>query len=824
MKRKLDKLEALYRLNESILSDLNMNRLLEKVLDIIENTLGFDSCAILFLDNQSSELYIRAARGYTPEAIKTFRTTVGGRGITGHAAQTRQPLFIPDLRAEPRYIPGVDGARSEICIPLVTSEQFLGVLDIECRREFSFSQDDFDILVIFSSQIAVAIGHAMTIEIERRSASRLQIINEIRNRISLNLGMDRMLAVVARSIVEFLGFSGIRIFLWNPDEKRLQCAAVAPEGEAGEHPGEGIDPIVEQAFRDNRETSVSHPAAEDLADDALQRIGHAMPIRIQANPIGVIHLCTSNRGPMADKDRLVMEALCEHLGAILKDVISYAEATKKSKHSEVIQKIGQVTIQSFDYKVFINDIVQYIQDAFGYDHTGIFSFEKLSQQLELVSYAGSPPPGASVGDKFPLDEGIIGLVARSGQHHLCNDVLREARYRGVLLHTKSELAIPIRNEEEVFGVLNIESSRLNQFDKSDVEIFSRIADHICYTLVNAELFKQKTTAHNLLLNLNALSRRINSSFDLKKCIGAVVKWLPFYMNCRLCSIFFHVPEEKKLVLMGHNLPEVKSVDPISLESAGDNLMTRVIRMKRSVYIQDIESDLSIQNKPYYQTKSFLNILLRSRDRVIGVLNLTDKIDGTPFSSQEFHLACSFAQHLSVAVENCEKYQKILELSITDGLTGLYVHRFFQDTLSREIARAKRHENALAVIMMDIDDFKLFNDRFGHQIGDVVLREVAILIRNGLREYDVAARYGGEEFALVLPNTSLSQAKALAERLRSRIASHVVPQGQKKLRVTVSQGVCELLPDMNKAALIEAADRCLLQAKKEGKNRVVAWAG
>lgn len=824
MKRKLDKLEALYRLNESILSDLNMNRLLDKVLDIIENTLGFDSCAVLFLDDKSSELYIRAARGYTPEAIKSFRTTVGGRGITGHAAQTRQPLFVPDLRAEPRYIPGVEGARSEICIPLVTSEKFLGVLDIECRREFSFSQDDFDILVIFSSQIAVAIGHAMTIEVERRSASRLQIINEIRNRISLNLGMDRMLAIVARSIVEFLGFARIRIYLWNQEENRLQCTAVAPEGEdAGQTDGE-TDPIVEQAFRENREASVSRPAAEDLADDALQRIGHAMPIRIQGNPIGVIHVSTSNRGPMPDKDRLVMEALCDHLGAILKDVITYAEATKKSKHSEVIRKIGQVTIQSFDYKLFINDIVHYIQDSFGYDHTGIFSFEKLSQQLELVAFAGSPPPGASLGDKFPLGEGIIGLVARSGQHHLCNDVLREERYRGVLLHTKSELAIPIRNEDEIFGVLNVESSRLNQFDKSDVEIFSRIADHISYTIVNAELFKQKTTAHNLLLNLNALSRRINSSFDLKKCLQAVIRWLPMYMNCRLCSIFFYVPEEKKLVLMGHNLPDVRGVDTIPLESAGDNLMTRVIRLKRSLYIQDIESDLSIQNKPYYQTKSFLNILLRSRDRIIGVLNLTDKIDGLPFSSQEFHLACSFAQHLSVAVENSEKYQKILELSITDGLTGLYVHRFFQETLAREISRANRHQNALSVIMMDIDDFKLFNDRFGHQIGDVVLREVAVLIRDGLREYDIAARYGGEEFALILPNTSLLQAKSLAERLRNRIGSHVVPQGQRKLRVTVSQGVCELLPDMSKAAFVEAADRCLLQAKKEGKNRVVAWEG
>ena len=113
----------------------------------------------------------------------------------------------------------------------------------------------------------------------------------------------------------------------------------------------------------------------------------------------------------------------------------------------------------------------------------------------------------------------------------------------MLVHTKSELTLPIKHENKIFGVMNIESSKLNQFDKSDVEIFTRITDQIAYTIANADLFKQKSSAHTLLLSLNNLGREINSTFDLQKILSLVIKKLPIYVQCRLCSIFFYYPDE-----------------------------------------------------------------------------------------------------------------------------------------------------------------------------------------------------------------------------------------------------------------------------------------
>ncbi len=206
--------------------------------------------------------------------------------------------------------------------------------------------------------------------------------------------------------------------------------------------------------------------------------------------------------------------------------------------------------------------------------------------------------------------------------------------------------------------------------------------------------------------------------------------------------------------------------------------------------------------------------------MLGVLNLTDKLSGSYFSSEEFYLVNSFAEHLVTAIANAEKYERILELSVTDGLTGLHVHRHFQSALVGEIARANRHRLPLSLIMLDVDDFKRCNDSYGHQVGDIVLREIALVIKSELRQYDIASRYGGEEFGIILPSTSLLQAQALAERLRNAVATRVTVPALPHQPVTVSLGVSEYRPESEKDELIREADLALLEAKRVGKNRVV----
>lgn len=155
MPNRLNKLEAIYQIDQSILAELDIDTLLKKVLQIMEQTFGCDTSAVLLYDEQSQELYIRAASGYPLDVVKYFRTTIGGPGLTGHVAQTRTPVYLPDVTADAHYLPGIDGARSEIAIPLLVGEdRLLGVLDVESREQHAFTNDDFETIRLFAMHLS----------------------------------------------------------------------------------------------------------------------------------------------------------------------------------------------------------------------------------------------------------------------------------------------------------------------------------------------------------------------------------------------------------------------------------------------------------------------------------------------------------------------------------------------------------------------------------------------------------------------------------------------------------------------------------------------
>ncbi|TPV92977.1 MAG: GGDEF domain-containing protein [Myxococcales bacterium FL481] len=168
------------------------------------------------------------------------------------------------------------------------------------------------------------------------------------------------------------------------------------------------------------------------------------------------------------------------------------------------------------------------------------------------------------------------------------------------------------------------------------------------------------------------------------------------------------------------------------------------------------------------------------------------------------------------------HEEIFRLSTMDGLTGVYNRRYFMETLERELSRARRYQRPLALMLFDIDHFKLCNDRFGHRAGDYVLQRLAALVQSRARKVDVVARYGGEEFAVILPEIGLEGAARFAEELRGLIEEEPFVFERERIPVTVSLGVAELDSQCSNADdLIALADRRLYGAKQSGRNRVVA---
>lgn len=224
------------------------------------------------------------------------------------------------------------------------------------------------------------------------------------------------------------------------------------------------------------------------------------------------------------------------------------------------------------------------------------------------------------------------------------------------------------------------------------------------------------------------------------------------------------------------------------------------------------------------------IPMLSQSETVGVfhLNITgveEQINGTANTNYEtkYQLAISMTEQVAMAIANLSLRETLRYLSIRDPLTGLYNRRYLQESLVRELMLAERMNRTLGIVMMDLDHFKRFNDLYGHDAGDCMLREFGSFLLNNIREYDIACRYGGEEFICILPETTLESALERAEQLRSNLMSFKVEHlGRPLGRVTISAGVA-VYPEhgTTEATLVKAADEALYQAKKLGRNRVVA---
>ncbi len=220
--------------------------------------------------------------------------------------------------------------------------------------------------------------------------------------------------------------------------------------------------------------------------------------------------------------------------------------------------------------------------------------------------------------------------------------------------------------------------------------------------------------------------------------------------------------------------------------------------------------------------TYLCIPILAQGEALGILHFQSTDESPVLDDAELSLKTTFAAQVGLSVANIRLREALRSQSIKDPLTGLYNRRYLTEMLEREIRRAVRAEQPLGILMLDLDHFKKFNDTYGHDAGDTVLREAASFLSKSIRVEDVVCRYGGEEFVVVLPTADLSAAHTRAERIRSRLREvAVLHQGQPLGMITVSIGVAALpLNGIKPKDLLEAADAALYRAKREGRDRVV----
>jgi diguanylate cyclase (GGDEF)-like protein len=244
----------------------------------------------------------------------------------------------------------------------------------------------------------------------------------------------------------------------------------------------------------------------------------------------------------------------------------------------------------------------------------------------------------------------------------------------------------------------------------------------------------------------------------------------------------------------------------------------------------------------YKNRGWMGVPMIIGDRVIGMLAFDKNIPNF-YNEEQSHFALAFAAQAAIAIENARLYsdaqkelsekieaegkllilqKELEEQAIRDALTGLYNRRFLDETLTRELSRAERDKYSVSVVMLDLDHFKMFNDTYGHDVGDMMLKQLGKLLASQVRAGDIACRFGGEEFVVVMPKASLSVAKQRANDWRMKFESQILIHNGEVLNATLSAGVA-VYPAHGSSSdeIIRKADQAMYAAKAAGRNLVIS---
>jgi len=321
-----------------------------------------------------------------------------------------------------------------------------------------------------------------------------------------------------------------------------------------------------------------------------------------------------------------------------------------------------------------------------------------------------------------------------------------------------------------------------------------------------------------------------NSLDLDEIGTICVDKVPPLMEARYVSLYLYDYANHALVLKAHNHSRTIAA-AVDLEKETDSLMARAVRSGQLMLVKDLDAVRAgtgtakrggkrrkFQSR--YATTSCIIAPLRSGSRTVGVLNVADKVSGGIFDeAYDLPTVEHLTALLGAAIRNCQLYMEVTQRARTDSLTGFLNHKFFFEQLNTEINRAQRFHSPLALIMIDIDDFKDLNDAHGHPTGDYVLRSLARIVARSVRDVDEPARYGGDEFAIILTHTDLANAGRIAARIKRSMSNHRFEYEGHKLKVTLSFGVAEHTSPMTADRLVKHADSALYLAKAAGKNAI-----
>jgi GAF domain-containing protein len=715
---------------------------------------------------------------------------------------------------------------------------------------------------------------------------QLELVLEIGAALSSSLELDEVLSTIARRLAELFDVWECDVYVYQPLEGTLVGTAMwsremmpADRGWIGTvldiagRPSYG-QLIASGGVREHHiDDSDLDPADRREMQVWNEQAALSVPLTFDGEVIGVVALIEKRtpRHFTVEEHRLLAQ-LAVPAAVAIHNARMFRREARQNRRLRALVDASRAMSSTLDIDELLQTIARAAGDALGTAECAIDAYDPASEALTVVAFYQSTPrddPNEWIGrtyslSEFPSDRAVL-YGREIVEESLSDPTLDEANRRSMIENgEKTFLSVPLEDDGRPIGILVfVETEQERHFTREEREIAAALGEQAAIAMRNARVLERLAEQNRRLDSLLESTKAITSSVDLEEVLNTVARTAAEAFDCQQCQIQeFDAPANTVTVAATF----ARDGDPKAYESLhqifslDDEPEERAIIVGKTPVVQyasDPENNaVAMDSFERFGDKAYLNVPLVFNDVPYGVLVLVERERERQFTPEELELAEAMAEQAAVAIEHARLYRLSELRASTDGLTGLYNHRYFYERLGQEIARARRYDTPVSLLMIDIDDFKTFNDSHGHVAGDEVLRGVADILTAALRrDIDIAARYGGEEFAVILPNTPVDGAAdpqlampvpardgaeegrdpladpapgnhdgafAVAERVRERFerASLARVVGQLGARLTVSVGVASFPGQSGSVEdLVRSADAALYKAKRGGKNRV-----
>lgn len=851
------RLDALAEISRLVTLGLDELAILRHVTEALARLLDSPYARLWTLDEDTGDLVLAATAGsLTRPAELGLRRPAVLRNLNRSILESGRLYHTTDVAADPRWtrrdLSGSIGLCTYLGMPLVVGERRYGILNLLFSGRRRLASEDRELVEVVAVQAATALANARLYQGSRRRGERLATLAELSGLVTGHLDPQAVLDAAVAATARLLEIDDVLLWLHDSASNTVRLGARAPaDRQALEVVMPVGDSLVGRALRRRAplvlDGATEHPRCSVWrADGRRPAAGLLVPFYEQRQPLGVLTALSARERAFDDEDVWLVQALAGQVAIALKNARLHQATQLQAQRLEALLDVTKRLALGPELGEILARITEEAARLLGAEAAGL----RLLEGDDLVRVASSGTAGAIMRrERLPVGESLSGRVAAEGRTISSTDIADDPRYDPIHRAAAQThglgrwLGTPLRGRHGVLGVLFVLSSRTaRSFGQDDVGLLEAFADQAAVAVDNARAFQQELERRRQLDTLRRLTGALVDTVDVEELAQRIVDAVPeaFGHDSGFVSGSIATVDQKRRriranattitlhsarlsALLGRPLEQIWNsfVPPQNLQHEvvlsgeprdGDHLAQFIAPTVPTEVADAIERLLGLRGvvaQPIVGQGRTLGVFLFGMAKAVGEVTTAERA-----------LMADFATTAGIALENVRLYAAAEELTRIDPLTGIANRRHFDRTLADEAARADRAGTSLALLLIDVDHFKAYNDAHGHQAGDAVLREVADVLGRAVRSTDFVARYGGEEFVILLPDTDADGARDVGEKVRLALAE--APMG---VTISVGGGVRlardgSVLTAAPEAALVAVADAALYAAKRAGRNRTV----